>query len=354
MPRCPSPPLHSSTCTTTTRHTTTTCSATLSTSAMNPLSHRQYLFPLASIHPPQPTAAAAVASPPLSMTPAHRRAGSHHPNPKRSLFLLTFLALTMNVLASAFQRLAFAANPPAGTKRPLSSLFASASTVAAPAEVKAQYDHLVADLKEIDALEGITGLLGWDEQTMLPSGSAPARAHQKASLAGVLHEKRTRAGLGELILGLDKPEALKALPSDYERANVRLARRDWNVQTRKTKAMASKEAELEGKGYSTWVAARKDNDFAAFAPVLEEIVALKTEVCGGREDVWLLLLASMHPFIHPLTQPIHQCMQSPGLHSCISFLNKPKHPPTPTQQKPTNRWPRPPTLTAALLLASIH
>lgn len=219
------------------------------------------------------------------MTPAHRRAASHHPTQKRSRFLLTLLALTMNVLASAFQRLAFAA-PPAGTKRSprgLSSLFASASTVA-PAEVKAQYDHLVADLKEIDALQSITNLLAWDEQTMLPSGSAPARAHQKASLAGVLHEKRTRAGLGELILGLDKPEALKILPSDYERANVRLARQDWNVQTRKTKAMASKEAELEGKGYSTWVAARKDNDFAAFAPVLEEIVALKTEVCRVRED----------------------------------------------------------------------
>lgn len=32
------------------------------------------------------------------------------------------------------------------------------------------------------------------------------------------------------------------------RANVKLARREWDLETRKSKEMASKEAELEAKG----------------------------------------------------------------------------------------------------------
>lgn len=64
----------------------------------------------------------------------------------------------------------------------------------------------------------------------------------------------------------------------WNRANVRLSRREWDLETRKTKAMASKEAELEAKGYGTWVQAREASDFGAFAPVLCEIFELKGEV----------------------------------------------------------------------------
>lgn len=35
---------------------------------------------------------------------------------------------------------------------------------------------------------------------------------------------------------------------DNNRANVKLARREWDLETRKSKEMASKEAELEAKG----------------------------------------------------------------------------------------------------------
>ena len=60
--------------------------------------------------------------------------------------------------------------------------------------------------------------------------------------------------------------------------------------------MASREAELEARGYGTWVRARQDSDFATFAPVLEDIVGLKTEVakvrgrgkwkCVGLDCMW--------------------------------------------------------------------
>lgn len=50
-------------------------------------------------------------------------------------------------------------------------------------------EELCRELREIEALHGIQGLLGWDEQTMMPAGAAAARGAQKAALAGTLHEK---------------------------------------------------------------------------------------------------------------------------------------------------------------------
>ena len=47
-----------------------------------------------------------------------------------------------------------------------------------------------------------SGLIGWDEMTMMPEGAAESRATQKAALAGVIHEKATEAELGEVLARL--------------------------------------------------------------------------------------------------------------------------------------------------------
>lgn len=82
---------------------------------------------------------------------------------------------------------------------PPSSGAAGSSSVAAAAAAAARYEQLCSLLREIAALEGVSGLLGWDEQTIMPEGAAEARAAQKAALAGVVHEKATAAALAELV-----------------------------------------------------------------------------------------------------------------------------------------------------------
>ena len=52
------------------------------------------------------------------------------------------------------------------------------------------YDELVAKLKRTAHLEGTMGLLGWDQQTMMPPGAEAARGAQQAALAGVIHESK--------------------------------------------------------------------------------------------------------------------------------------------------------------------
>jgi len=162
----------------------------------------------------------------------------------------------------------------------------SASALAAPtsatsATATAKYQVLVDRLTEIEKLSGISGLLGWDEMAMMSPGSAAARNDQKSALRGVIYERQTSAELEQAIAALtggNQDAVLKELPSAYERAVVRDAQRDFELTRRKSKDMAVREAELEGRGYQVWADARATSDFAKFAPVLREVVALKTEI----------------------------------------------------------------------------
>ncbi|KAL4523019.1 hypothetical protein Ndes2526B_g07832 [Nannochloris sp. 'desiccata'] len=146
------------------------------------------------------------------------------------------------------------------------------SAVAAPA---ADYEALAKKLKDISALGGISGLLGWDEMVQLPSGAGEARANQKAALAGVLHEKQIDPAIGDLINRL-KSSDLSSL-NEFQRATVREAAREYLKSTAVTEKLVRQEAELESRGYATWVKARQENDFSKFAAVLKEWVEIKKE-----------------------------------------------------------------------------
>ena len=180
---------------------------------------------------------------------------------------------------------------PTSTKRSLAAAFAVAGisisqafATSSPALTTAKYGQLTEKLTEIEKLAGIKGLLGWDEMVLLAPGSATARNDQKAALSGIIYEKQTSPDLAKLITEL-KTSALSELPTNYERAVVRDAARDYDLTVRKSKDMAIREAELEGRGYQVWASARGENSFQQFAPVLKEIVALKREIVAVTHPV---------------------------------------------------------------------
>jgi carboxypeptidase Taq len=95
-----------------------------------------------------------------------------------------------------------------------------------------------------------------------------------------LHEKRTDPQLGSLIESLwsQGEEKLRAEGlNEWQIANIRDARRDYLKQTRIPKEIVEKMAQLSSRGYQVWVKARESNDFALFAPILTEWIALKKE-----------------------------------------------------------------------------
>lgn len=121
--------------------------------------------------------------------------------------------------------------------------------------------------KRIHSLESIAGLLGWDEQTFLPPGSADQRQNQNATLAAVIHEAKTDPEIGK-ILGL--LENSDSSPKDKQAAVLRDARIDYDRATKLPAAYVEKHARLSSEAYHAWAAARKNNDFASYAPYLQQ------------------------------------------------------------------------------------
>ena len=98
-----------------------------------------------------------------------------------------------------------------------------------------------------------------------------ARANQKAALAGVIHESKVDPKIGEILAALEDTSGL----SLEEKANIREAKKSFERNTRLPTELASKMAQLESEGYGAWVRARESNDYAAFSPMLKEILELR-------------------------------------------------------------------------------
>ncbi|MDQ8187275.1 carboxypeptidase M32 [Pelagicoccus sp. SDUM812002] len=130
-------------------------------------------------------------------------------------------------------------------------------------------EALAQNQKRILSLESIAGLLGWDEQTMLPEGSADQRQDQNATIAAVIHEAKTNPAIGELL------EQLESQPSTHEVSPIlRDARIDFDRATKLPAQHVEEHARLTSEAYHAWATARKDNDFASYAPYIERHLEL--------------------------------------------------------------------------------
>ncbi len=72
------------------------------------------------------------------------------------------------------------------------------------------FAEVMAQARQTAALEQIMGRLGWDQETMMPRGSAEQRGEEMAALEGVLHARRSDPRLGDLLAAAEAPDAAAA------------------------------------------------------------------------------------------------------------------------------------------------
>jgi carboxypeptidase Taq len=145
-------------------------------------------------------------------------------------------------------------------------------------------------LAEIADLNAAGGLLGWDQQTMMPERAAPQRAEQLGTLGKILHERFTDDAIGRL---LDDASAGGIESGSTDEALVRVTRRDWEKARRVPSELAAELARAGALGHQAWVEARERSDFAAFLPFLRKNVELKlryVECFDGYDDPYDVLL----------------------------------------------------------------
>jgi len=136
------------------------------------------------------------------------------------------------------------------------------------------YQQLEARQKKIAALENAMGILQWDQETMMPSGAAPARATVLAELSVMVHELETAEGLEEQIQQAKaNVDALDA----WQQANLREIRHRF-VHTNAVPAdLVEKLVIASSEASMTWRTARAKDDWNSLAPKLDALFALKRE-----------------------------------------------------------------------------
>lgn len=130
---------------------------------------------------------------------------------------------------------------------------------------------------QVNDLLNAKSVLSWDARVMMPAGGAETRAKQLATLSVMARDHLVADESRRL---LDKAEAETAsLPSDsVERTICAQVREAIDYHLRIPSDLVRRRAETGSIGQDIWARARTDNDFAAFAPVLNDTVALNREM----------------------------------------------------------------------------
>ncbi len=156
---------------------------------------------------------------------------------------------------------------------------------AAAAPTSTSYDRLTALLRDASLLGSVGGLLGWDQETYMPAGAAPARAQQSSLIARIHHERMTDPRLGELLAACESDASLNE-PGSETAANLREIRRDYNKATKVPGDLVAELARTGSEAQDIWKHARARSDFAMFAPALARVLELtrrKAECLGVPE-----------------------------------------------------------------------
>ncbi|HVT36093.1 MAG TPA: carboxypeptidase M32 [Nevskiaceae bacterium] len=143
------------------------------------------------------------------------------------------------------------------------------------------YDHLATHFDLIRRLEGAGSLLFWDRAVVMRPGSAPAHARIAAGLAQVITEKETDPRIAGWLSESD--EERPAL-DHWKRANLDEMRRRHRHATAVPLALQVRKAEAAAALNPVWQRARADNDFAAFAPGLREMIKLQQECAAYKAE----------------------------------------------------------------------
>ena len=81
------------------------------------------------------------------------------------------------------------------------------------------FNELMRFQQDTEALSSIAGRLSWDQETMMPSGSAVQRATEQEALVKIIHGRNTDPRIHEWISTI-RPQ------NEIEEANIRLIKEE--------------------------------------------------------------------------------------------------------------------------------
>lgn len=142
------------------------------------------------------------------------------------------------------------------------------------------YQTLAARFERAMLFKSSADMLEWDSATMMPSGAIDLRSAQLAQLRVAALEPITQGDMEELLARAEEERAAGA----WERANVAAMRRAYVHAAAVPPSLVEARSRACSRSEMAWRGARSDNDFATFAPHLEEVLRLTREVGAAKAD----------------------------------------------------------------------
>jgi carboxypeptidase Taq len=131
-------------------------------------------------------------------------------------------------------------------------------------------------LAEIANLKAAIAVLGWDQLVNMPNGAAEDRGEQIATLENISHIKETSDEYGKLLQELTD-EAGKMDPESDDACLIRVAKRNFDKETKVPLEYVTEMARESTVAQSVWEKARAHSDFDLFCPHLEKLVELRRQ-----------------------------------------------------------------------------
>jgi len=157
------------------------------------------------------------------------------------------------------------------------------------------YQELLDQYRRAATLGSAGGVLGWDQQVMMPEGGTPARAQQLSTVSSLAHDLLTDDRVGAW---LDDLADADLTPS--QAAVVREIDREYRRETRVSRDLVERISSATSESQPVWRAAKAEDDWESFEPVLEELVELKREYAAQIDpdrDPYEVLFEDYEPYL---------------------------------------------------------
>lgn len=144
--------------------------------------------------------------------------------------------------------------------------------------------------RELALINSSAAVIGWDQETYLPSAAAMFRADQLAWLSSRAHELATS---NEWRAELEAAESADSGLDFKYSANLREMRREFDRSAKLTTELIARDSMASSLAKHAWADARKHSDFSRFAPHLENLLGLareKADLWGYRDEPYDALL----------------------------------------------------------------
>jgi carboxypeptidase Taq len=141
------------------------------------------------------------------------------------------------------------------------------------------YEYLQQRSREVGMFNSTASVLSWDQETYMPPKAGAYRAEQLSQLAGLAHRMGTAPEIGDWLKACEDqmPPCADEEDGAMRAANVREWRRDYDRATKLPARLVEDIARTTSLSRDAWAQARRDSNFAAFAPWLEKILGLVRE-----------------------------------------------------------------------------